>query len=331
MPTELPLKIVGVGRYLPKRILRNEDTEAQFGMEPGWILAKQGVRERRVVDDETASEMGAHAAREAIEEAGWTLQDVDLFLNASGTAEQSVPDGGPLLQRALGLEDSGVPCFTVHATCLSFLVALDLASSLLATGRYRNIVIVSSDISSCATDTPNIEVASLFGDAAAAVAVTRTPEGETSALLAARLRTWSSGANFTRILGGGTRYHPNRAGATPDENRFQMEGIRVYRMARTRAPELLEELWPGITTDSGDISLVIPHQASKLALDALSLVDLPQEKIVRTLEFAGNCIAASLPLTLHHAVRQGRVHRGEKILFFGTGAGLSIGGIVLRY
>ncbi len=208
----LPLKILGVGRYLPERTVPSSEVEALCGLPAGWIERRSGVLERRWVtreSGETASHMGAQAAREAVAEAGLALTDLDLILNASGTPEQAIPDGGPLIQRQLGLGSSGIACLSVHATCLSFLAALDLSANLLATGRYRHILIVTAEIGSAGINVREPESASLMGDAAAAVVVSRTPPGEAACLQAARLETYGDGADLTAIRGGGTRRHPN--------------------------------------------------------------------------------------------------------------------------
>src|SRR5688572_23706618 len=213
----LPLKIVGVGRYLPERVVPSSEVETLCGLPAGWIERRSGVRERRWVSGETNASMGAAAAREAVAAAGLALTDIDLILNASGTPEQAIPDGGPLIQRQLGLGASGIASLSVHATCLSFLAALDMSANLLATGRYHNILIVSAEIGSVGINVREPESASLMGDAAAAVVVTRTLEGESACLLAARLETYGDGADLTAIRGGGSRRHPNHADTRPED------------------------------------------------------------------------------------------------------------------
>ncbi|MHC4790543.1 MAG: 3-oxoacyl-[acyl-carrier-protein] synthase III C-terminal domain-containing protein [Planctomycetota bacterium] len=331
MAFHLPLKIAGVGRYLPKRVVPNSELEAKCGLEEGWIKKRQGVSERRWIEDETASFMGVEAAREAIADAKMTLGDIDLILNASGTPEQCIPDGAPLIQRQLGLGESGVACMSIHTTCLSFLVAVDISSGFLALGRYRNILIVSSDISSCALNFSNPESCTLFGDAAAAAVVTRTPEDEASCVEAAMFETYGEGAYYSQIPGGGTRNHPNRDGASPEDNIFHMDGLKVLKFTLKYAAQSLEKLRPGLSSGLSDIDLVVPHQASKIALDALTLLGMPEEKVVRTIDRFGNCVAASLPVTLYEAVKTKRLKRGNRLLLVGAGAGISIGGIILVY
>lgn len=332
MSVFLPVKIVGIGRYLPKRVVTNADIEAMAGLEPGSIdKTAAGVKERRWVGDETASWMGAQAAMEAMDDAGLTIDDIDLIINGSGTAEQSIPDGAPLIQRHLGVADSGIPGFTVHATCLSFLVALNVAANFLATGQYKNILLVTSDIASHAINPKEPESFVLFGDGAAAVVLTRTPEGEASGMERYNLRTWGSGAYYTCVMGGGTRRHPNHPDTKPEDNLFHMDGWRVYQLARKMGSETLEMLRPGILHDHDDIKMVVPHQASMLAIKTIARVGITEEKIAITIDRLGNCISASIPLTMYEVLREGRVQRGEKMLLFGTGAGLSIGSAILTY
>lgn len=327
----LPLKIAGIGRYLPKRVVPSSELEHKLGLPEGWIAKKQGVRERRWVIDETASFMGAQAASAALEDAGTKPEDIDLIINASGSQEQAIPDGAPLIQRHLGLSDAGTACMSIHATCLSFVVAVDTAASLLATGRYRHILVVSSEISSVALNFSHVESSTLFGDGAAAVVLTRTPPGEESALWAARLETYGEGAYYTQVAGGGTRKHPNRPETKPDDNLFYMDGPSVFALAVKHASAFLEHLRPGLSGGLGDIKLAVPHQASKLALEAHRFYGFKRHQVVKTIDYLGNCIAASIPLTLHEAVKDGRLQRGDKLLLLGTGAGLSIGGAILTY
>ena len=328
----LPLKILGVGRYLPERVVPSSEVERLCGIKPGWIERHTGVKERRWVGpQETNSYMGANAAREAIEDAGLELSDIDLILCASGTPEQTIPDNSALIQRELGLGKSGVACMSVHITCLSFLLALDLASVMLGSNRYKNILIVSSDVASVALNFNDPESAALFGDAASAVVVTRTPEGEPSHVEKARFETYSIGAHLTEIRGGGSRLHPANPETRPEDNLFSMAGPKVYRLARQHQDEFLERLRPGLSKSPGSIKLVLPHQASLLALRALRRNGIDDDQVVITLDRFGNCVATSLPLTLYEAVKTNRLQRGDELLLAGTGAGLTLGGMILTY
>jgi len=331
MEVNLPLKILGIGRYLPERVVPSSELETLCKLPAGWVERRNGVRERRWVTNETSSFMGAQAAREALDDAGLKLKDIDLIMNASGTAEQAIPDTGALIQRQLGLGKSGIPAMTVHNTCLSFIAGMDVAANFLCTNRYKNILIVSSDISSCGINPKEPESASLVGDAAAAVVVTRSNANEKSIVHRAHLKTYGDGAYLTAIMGGGSGRHPNRASTKPEDNLFHMDGPAVLRMVREIGDDFLEELYPGLSKSLVDIDVVVPHQASRVGLLMLEKFGWPSEKIMHTLEWLGNCVAASIPVTLYDSIHNQKIQRGQKVLLAGTGAGLSIGGIILTY
>lgn len=331
MDTPLPLQIIGVGRYMPERVVTAAEVEALCKLPSGWVARRAGVLERRWVTFETNALMGARAAREAVERAGLAFEDIDLILNASGTQQQAIPDGAALLQRELGLGSSGIPCMSVHTTCLSFVAALDVASNFLATGRYGTILIVSSDIGSIGLNFEEPESASLIGDGAAAVVVRRTPEGEASRILASRFATFGDGAHLTEIRGGGTGRHPNADTTVREDNLFHMAGPEVLRMALKQGAPFLEELRPGLSKSLEGINLVVPHQTSLMGLKAFQMFGWSPDVIVETLHKYGNCVAASIPITLYEAVMTNRLQRGDELLLVGTGAGLSIGGMILVY
>ncbi|HMQ53163.1 MAG TPA: 3-oxoacyl-[acyl-carrier-protein] synthase III C-terminal domain-containing protein [Anaerolineae bacterium] len=331
MTFPLSLKIAGLGHYLPDRIVTNAEVEALCALPAGWIAERTGVRERRWVNGETQLFMAAQAAREAVAQAGLPLAAIDLIINASGTQSQAIPDNGPLLQRELGLGESGIPSFSVHATCLSFLMAMQTAAALLLTDRYRHILIVSADLASCALNFKEPESAALMGDAAAAVVVTRTPPGEASAPCAFHFATYGLGADLAEVRGGGSRRHPNHAATQTEDNLFHMNGPHLLKLTRRVAPAFLDGLQPGLSRSAAGIDLIVPHQASVLGLRLLRHFGWPEERIMVTLDYLGNCVAASIPVSLYQAYAQGRLRRGDRVLLIGTGAGLSLGGLILTF
>ena len=331
MDVNLPLKIIGLGRYLPSRIVQSAELERTWALSAGWVERRNGVRERRWVTAETASFMAAEAAREALDEAGFRPDQLSLIINASGTAEQAIPDTGALIQRQLGLGSSGIPAMSVHTTCLSCITALDVAGTFLTTGRYTTILIVSSDIASCGINLKEPESATLVGDAAAALVVTRSGPDDSAAIHHAHFKTYGDGASFTAIRGGGSARHPAKADHNSEDDLFRMDGPAVLRMVRSFDEAFLEELYAGLSKSLSDIDLVVPHQSSKVGLLLLQRYGWPESKIMHTLEWLGNCVAASIPVTLYQAVRDGDLQRGQKFLLVGTGAGLSIGGLVMTY
>lgn len=320
----LRVKIVGTGFHAPPRVETAADLAPRIGVSPAWIEERTGVA-RRHVADEPMHKLAAHAARQALGDGG----PPDLLLNASLTPLQLIPDSSVFILQELGLD--GRAAFSVHATCLSFVVGLQTAASLVHAQAFRRVLVVSAEQGSVSRDYSQPESASLIGDGAAAVVLEPTPQGEASAVLGFQMATWPEGAAHTELRGCGTRKHPNDPATLPQDNLFQMSGPNVYKMALRKVPPLIGGLLAqaGLTPD--DIDLVVPHQASGPGMRAYEKLGFPPERIVNIIGDYGNCIAASVPMALALAERQGRLRRGDTILLMGTGAGLSVAGVLLRW
>ncbi|MEO1591832.1 MAG: beta-ketoacyl-ACP synthase III [Cyanobacteria bacterium J06632_22] len=326
------IKVLSTGKYLPKRKVTVEEVAQKLKISENWIKRKSGVLTRYFVEDETVSFMGARAAQQALSIAELSPQDIDCIVCASSVAEQGIPCTAVLIQQQLGLGDSGIPAFDVNATCLSFLAALDTLSYLVHAERYRRVLIVSSEIASIGINWSHPESSSLFGDGAAAVIVERTPEGESSSIQHSSLKTYGQGADLSRCLGGGNKHHPQEFATHPERFLFEMNGPGIYRMAAKLLPGFVQQLFAPLNLTMKDMELVIPHQASLMAMRLLSKqLKIPPEKLMSIAPNHGNTMAASIPMALHEAIHQGRLHRGDTALMLGTGAGLSLGGIVLEY
>lgn len=324
----LGCRILATAQALPARVVPTAEVAALCGVPEGVAEARTGVRERRWLSgSETALSLGAEAARRALAAAGLEAGDVDVLLNASGSQLQPIPDGAPLYARELGVR--GRAAYSLHATCLSFLVALEHAALLLHTGRARHILIVSSEAGSLGLNFAQPESALLIGDGAAAVVLGRA-EREDQGIEAALFETYPEGADHTRIPGGGSLRSPHLPDVTPGELLFDMQGLQVLRLASGILPDFLERLRPGLSRGLPGISRVIPHQASGAGLRLMERFGWPPAQTEVTLTHLGNVIAASLPLTLHAAREAGRVGEGDSLLLAGTGAGLTAGGVILR-
>ncbi len=313
--------------------LSSDDLDRRMGRPPGWTREHYAIDSRAVAGPgETSSSLGAEAARAALDAAGWAPEDLDLIVGACGVMEQPIPGVACLIQRRLGLGGSGKPAFDVNATCLSFLVALDLIALGLAAGRWRRALIVSADIASAALDFDQPEASVIFGDGAAAVAVEAAPDTD-SALLGFRQETYGEGADLCRLEAGGTRLRPGEdlerflAGA-----RFQMDGPGVFLATARRFPRFAARLLKTSGVAREQIDLIVPHQASAAGLEHLRrALSVGADRVVDIFADHGNQIAASLPSALHGAVSGGRLKRGDVALLVGTAAGVSLGGAVIRY
>jgi 3-oxoacyl-[acyl-carrier-protein] synthase-3 len=269
--------------------------------------------------------MAAASARMALQHAGLAPGDLDAIIGASSVPEQAIPCTAALVQHALGAPDGGSACFDVNATCLSFLVALQVASQFVAAGSYRRVLIFSSEIARFSLNPGERESAVLIGDAAAAAVIIRSGPGESSALCHTQMTTFGSGAHLTEVAGGGTRHHPNDPATTPEMNMFHMNGRGLLKQASETIGPFLDRFFEHLGSPRSELDVVVPHQASGVGLKLLTArFGFRPEQIVVNLPTRGNCIAASLPLALSEAVHAGRIQRGHRVLLIGTGAGLSI-------
>ncbi len=317
------IQIVATGFYAPPKVETAEELGPKIGREPEWIKTRAGVAKRHIAE-EPVERMAAQAVLRAMAGNG----PPDLLLSAALTPRQAVPDTSVFIARELGW--NGVPAYSIHATCLSFVVALRHAAAMITTGAHRRVAIVSAEVASLGRDYEQPESCALLGDGAGAAIVESTPTSKKSRLLAWVMRTYPEGAELTQIPGAGQHRHPARPGANPKDLMFTMNGPAVYKLARTHLGSLLDEAY----TRAGlrgpqDIDLVIPHQASALGLASLRRLGLPEERVVNILADYGNCIAASMPMALAHAHQAGRISRGDRVLLLGTGAGLSMAAAIL--
>lgn len=327
------MRIAGTGAYLPRQRVASEAFDASLDKPAGWTRRHMGISARpHAGDGESSSWMGAQAARQALANAGLEASQIDAVVSACGVGEQALPCTAALIHRQLGLAGTGVGAFDVNATCLSFLVALDLLALALAAGRYRRVLLVSSEIATAGLDWADADTAPLFGDGAGAVVLEAGPQ-DGPALLAAHLETWSEGAELCRVRAGGTALRVAQdPQAYVQAARFEMAGKPTYKLAAQKLPAFMETLLGKAGVELQALARIVPHQASAKALRHLELaLRLPAGLLVRTIETHGNQMAASIPLALHHAVEHGLVQRGDLLALVGSGAGISLGGVVLRY
>jgi 3-oxoacyl-[acyl-carrier-protein] synthase III len=328
----LPVKISGLGWYLPERRVTNDELEKQYGISSDWIEHTTGVKERRYITSETTVGMAAIAANRALVEAGLTANDLDAIVFASSAPQQAIPCTAAFIQREINAPDGKSACFDLNATCLSFLFALHTVAHLVASGAYRTVLICSSEPASLSINPAERESVALFGDAAAAAIITKSQSDEQSCLWHAQFETHSSGADLTQIVGGGTLHHPNNATTTPAMNLFHMEGPAVFKQALKLLDPFLAQFFTTLGWERQQLDVIVPHQASRHGIDLLTRrLGFQSEQVVNDLAWRGNCVSASIPLALAEAVEQGRIQRGMQVLLVGTGAGLTLGAIALTF
>ncbi|WP_354624879.1 3-oxoacyl-[acyl-carrier-protein] synthase III C-terminal domain-containing protein [Psychromonas sp. MME2] len=325
-------KILGSGVYLPPLQVSSEELDKKHGLKKGTIVKRTGVSYRHFAQIETASVMAVEALNQASIDANISLSDIDCLIAASGTMERAIPCNAANILAELNLLEP-ITGFDVNATCLSGLLAMDLASSLLLTKQYKCIAVVSSDLASPALNWEDIECAGLFGDGAAALILTSPSlESETNqTILASQFKTYPVGLNLCQVRGGGSLNHPSKINEdyTP-YCYFEMQGKELYRTVVSVIGPFLDELFAKTELTLADIDWLIPHQASGLAMKHLfKKLGIKPEKVINLLHDRGNQISVSLPSGLHELRQSGKAKFGDKVLMLGTSAGLSIGGVIL--
>ena len=319
------IKINGTGIYLPPRKETSEELVTKINKPVDWIHQKAGVFERRVSDIDV-DKMGAIAGKKALNDG----PPPDLIINASGVPKQTIPDTSTFFQKEMGFD--GIPSFSIHCTCLSFIAALHTASSLIHSKSYKRILIISSDRGTVGRNFKEPESACLLGDGAAAVLVEPSDTNDCSQFLYHTMNTWPSGTELTEVRGGGTRKHPLDPNTSRNDNLFSMDGPAVYKIARKEVYRMLLKTLKETGLKRQSIDWVVPHQASKKAVEAYSTIGgFKKEKVLETVSRFGNCVAASVPMTLVMAIKDDQIKRNDLVMLIGTGAGLSAACSIFRY
>ena len=298
------LEIIGWGSSLPSQ-------RVQTG----------GQTRYRAAEGETQLGMMCAAARKALAKAGIATADLDCIVAAAAVGVQPIPCTAALVHEQIA-QGSDIPAFDINSTCTGFITALDTVSYLIAAKRYRTVLIVAGDLASCALNPAQRESFELFGDGAAAVVIRHT-EAE-KGVIAAVQQTWSQGAHSTEIRGGLTALPPQRyTQSDPAEFLFDMKGREVLKLSRQKIPALFAEFWARHNLRPEDITLVIPHQASKALPLMMKTLGFKTGQYVNTVAEYGNMVSASVPFALCQALDSGRLKSGDKILLTGTAAGLT--------
>jgi 3-oxoacyl-[acyl-carrier-protein] synthase-3 len=310
--------IAGSARALPARAVTAGELDRRLGLEPGWTARHTGV----LIRHQTAGRAEAEALTRlvclgALADAGWTLGDLDLIVDASLCIQQPIPCNAALVQEILGPEARGIPCFDVHASCLGFLTALNVINGLFASGGARRALIVCAETPSVGVNWNEPESACLMGDGAAAFVLEADDRRNRCAFL---FETFAEGAHLCEVRGGAHRLPPFAYTAAEDgAYRFHMDGKGVHRFASQHFPPLLERVMAATGHRLEQLN-VVPHQASGPALEFMRRrLGLPEERFHVTVAEHGNMVAAGIPYVLDGVRR--RLPAGSPIMVLGTAAG----------
>ncbi|MFQ5878063.1 MAG: beta-ketoacyl-ACP synthase III [Acidobacteriota bacterium] len=321
--------IRGTGASLPERLLTNADLEKMVDTSDEWITARTGIRERRIAaSDEYLSQFATRAAREALRAAGLDGRDVELIICATVTPDMPFPAAACIVQENLGA--SGGAAFDLAAGCTGFIYGLGVADRFLATGVYRNAVLIGAELLSKFVDWEDRSTCVLFGDGAGAVVLTpgEGPEG----VLATAMRSDGRMADFIYLPAGGSREPASERTVAGRRHFIRMRGNETFKMAVRSIEEASREVLERAGLEPSDIGLFIPHQANRRIIDAVGArLGLRPEQVYVNIERVGNTSSASIPIALDEAVRKGLVHRGDNLLFAAFGTGLTWGAALCRW
>ncbi len=315
-------RIIGTGSYLPEKILTNRDLERMVDTSDDWIATRTGIRERRIAaDGETASDMALAASRKALDAAGIEPEQLGLIIVATTTPDMIFPSTACILQAKLGTR--GGAAFDVQAVCSGFIYALATADLFVRAGHYSHALVVGSEVYSRILDWKDRSTCVLFGDGAGAVVLATS---ERPGLLASRLHADGSHSGVLAVPGqvcsGGVRGTPF----------VTMEGNVVFRFAVKVLAEVVEEVLAAADVPKQRIDWLIPHQANLRIIEATAKkLGLPMDKVIVTVDRHANTSAASIPLALDEAVRDGRVRPGQHVLLEAVGGGFTWGSALVRY
>jgi 3-oxoacyl-[acyl-carrier-protein] synthase III len=309
-------RIAGTGSYLPPTILTNADLEKLVDTTDEWIFARTGIKQRHRVTDERTSDLATQAARNAIEAAGIQAQDIDLIIVATTTPDKMFPSVATMVQRKLGI--AGCPAFDVQAVCSGFVYALATANHFMRSGQHKNVLVIGADTFTRITDYTDRSNCILWGDGAGAVILQASDQ---PGILSTHIH---ADGNYENYL------HVPRNPDGPDT--VVMEGNPVFKIAVNTLDQIVDETLEANGLQKSDIDWLVPHQANIRILQATAKkLDMPMDKVVVTVDRHGNTSAASIPLALDAAVRDGRIQRGHTLLMEAFGGGFTWGSALVKY
>jgi len=321
--------ITSIGRFLPEKVLSNQDLETMVDTSDEWIFNRTGIRERRIVEKGTGtSELAAAAAQEALDRRGIGADDIDLIIVGTVTPDMMFPSTACLVQDTLGC--SRVWGFDLSAACCGFVYSLSVGAQFIASGAHDRVLVIGADVMSSIVDYRDRATCVIFGDGAGAVLL-EPAEGD-EGLIGYRHKIEGHGGRYLYMPGGGSQHPPSESTVAENLHCVHQDGRQVFKYAVRKTFETTTSLLRehGFTPD--DVSLLIAHQANVRILDATAdRLGLPEEKIVKNIHRLGNTTAGTIPLALYDAVEDGRLDRGDLILFSSVGAGFTAGASLFRW
>lgn len=320
--------IIGVGKYLPKKVLTNADLEKMVDTSDEWITTRTGIKQRRIAaKNEAASDLAIKAAEKALENAQLKAQDLDLIIVATITPDMQFPSTAAFVQAGLGAKNA--VCFDISAACAGFIYALLVAQQFLARGSAKYVLVIGSEVLSSVTDWEDRNTCVLFGDGAGAVVLGEVAGG---GIISTYLGTDGSYADILMMPAGGSRTPASIKTIESKLHFLKMRGNELFKIAVKTMTESAQKALERANLSPCDIDCFIPHQANERIISAVAKrLEVPENKIFMNIAKYGNMSSASLVIALCEAVEEGRVKKGDIVVLDAFGAGLVWGACVIRW
>ena len=332
MPRSL---IVGCGSYLPERVVTNAELATRVETSHDWIVERTGIQQRHIADDgELTSDLAHAAAERAIAHAGIDVDDIDLVILATTTPDRTFPSTATTVQARLGMSNGAA--FDIQAVCSGFLYGLSVSDAFIRSGQARTVLLIGAETFSRILDWEDRTTCVLFGDGAGAVVLQASKNGATPPDGAAAGHNRERGILSTHLHSDGKLndilYVDGGPSSTQTVGHVRMQGREVFRHAVTNLAAVVDEALQANGLEREDISWIVPHQANKRILDSTAKkLNVSPEKVVTTVDRHANTSAASIPLALDEAVRDGRIKHGDLLLLEAMGGGLTWGSCLVRW
>jgi 3-oxoacyl-[acyl-carrier-protein] synthase III len=322
-------RILGTGRYVPHKVVTNAELEARLETTDGWIRQHTGIERRHVAaPDEMTSDMAAAASRAAIDASGLTVADLDMIILATTSGDTPMPATAVHVQQKLGADL--IPAFDLAASFAGFLYAMAVADQFISVGTYKAILVVGADLLSRVVDPTDRATVPLFGDGAGAV-VLGPASGDGRGILASKIHADGTMAHLLELPGGGSAEPMTAERIAEKRNTLKMKGPELFNITVRHLTAYSMQALKAAGLTSAELDWVIPHQANRNIVDRISQrLGFARQKFIENLAEVGNTGAASIPLALDEAVRDGRVRPGQTALLCSLGAGLCWGASIVR-
>jgi 3-oxoacyl-[acyl-carrier-protein] synthase-3 len=326
----LRAEIKSLATYVPPRLLTNADLERMVETSNDWIMQRTGIRERHVVDPGVAtSDLATEAARAAIERAGLRPEDIQLIIVGTVTPDMLFPSTACLVQAKIGA--SRAWGFDLSAACSAFTYSLTVGAQMVSSGAVKNALVIGADVMSSIIDYTDRSTCVIFGDGAGAVVLGLSSSDEFG-IFDFECEVDGKGGPALCMPAGGSRLPASHETVDQRLHYVKQEGATVFKFAVTKTGDVCERLLARNNLKASDIDLFVSHQANRrIIMSAAERLGLPTDKVVINIDRFGNTTAATIPLALDDAIKDGRVHRGDRVLLASVGAGFTVGAVLMRW